>query len=195
MSRFKVLRANPRRALAALATLLVAVGVTGASGADFTATSANPGNTFAVRHARRCATRKRRRRRSSPSSGHDARRPARPATVDIKNTGIAQRRVHALAQRTLIDSRRRATRCPAKLNLRRRRDCGADLDCARRRRRRHQVHRHRSPRWAPTITLGTYVGRATRAPLRVHGRRSTATRRQRLPGRQLDASSSPGTPS
>jgi spore coat-associated protein N len=46
MSRFKVLRANPRRALAALATMLLAVGVTVASGASFTAQSANPSNTF-----------------------------------------------------------------------------------------------------------------------------------------------------
>ena len=42
MSRRKALRANPRRLLAALATILVAVGVTVASGASFTATSANP---------------------------------------------------------------------------------------------------------------------------------------------------------
>ncbi len=46
MSRFKMFAANPRRSLAALATVLVAVGVTGASGADFTASSANPANTF-----------------------------------------------------------------------------------------------------------------------------------------------------
>jgi hypothetical protein len=46
MSRIKVLRANPRRALAAMATLLVAVGVTAASGASFTAGSVNPSNTF-----------------------------------------------------------------------------------------------------------------------------------------------------
>jgi hypothetical protein len=46
MSRFKVLRANPRRALAALATALLAVGVTVASGASFTAQTANPSNTF-----------------------------------------------------------------------------------------------------------------------------------------------------
>jgi spore coat-associated protein N len=46
MSRFKVLRANPRRALAALATLLIAVGVTAASGADFTARTTNAANTF-----------------------------------------------------------------------------------------------------------------------------------------------------
>lgn len=47
MSRFKILAANPRRSLAALATVLIAVGVTGASGANFNAQSANAGNTFA----------------------------------------------------------------------------------------------------------------------------------------------------
>jgi hypothetical protein len=46
MSRRKALRANPRRLLAALATILVAVGVTVASGASFTATAANPSNSF-----------------------------------------------------------------------------------------------------------------------------------------------------
>jgi Camelysin metallo-endopeptidase len=48
MSRTKVLRANPRRLLAALATILVAVGVTVASGANFTAQKANAGNVLAA---------------------------------------------------------------------------------------------------------------------------------------------------
>ena len=48
MSRLQVLANRPRRTLAALATVLVAVGITAASGADFTATSANPSNTFAT---------------------------------------------------------------------------------------------------------------------------------------------------
>jgi spore coat-associated protein N len=48
MSRLHVLANRPRRTLAALATVLVAVGVTAASGADFTATSANPNTTFAT---------------------------------------------------------------------------------------------------------------------------------------------------
>lgn len=48
MSRLHVLVHRPRRTLAALATVLVAVGVTAASGADFTATSANPTNTFSA---------------------------------------------------------------------------------------------------------------------------------------------------
>jgi spore coat-associated protein N len=48
MSRLHVLVHRPRRTLAALATVLVAVGITAASGADFTATSANPTNTFST---------------------------------------------------------------------------------------------------------------------------------------------------
>jgi spore coat-associated protein N len=48
MSRLSILFSSPKRTLAALATVLVAVGVTAASGADFTATSANPSNTFAT---------------------------------------------------------------------------------------------------------------------------------------------------
>jgi len=48
MSRLHVLAQNPRRTLGALATVLVAAGVTAASGADFTATSANPANTFSA---------------------------------------------------------------------------------------------------------------------------------------------------
>ncbi len=48
MTRLSVIFKSPKRTLAALATVLVAVGVTAASGADFTATSANPANTFAA---------------------------------------------------------------------------------------------------------------------------------------------------
>ena len=48
MSRLQVIANRPRRTLAALATVLVAVGITAASGADFTATSANPNTTFAT---------------------------------------------------------------------------------------------------------------------------------------------------
>ena len=39
---------HPRRTLATLATVLTAVGITVASGADFTASSANPANTFSA---------------------------------------------------------------------------------------------------------------------------------------------------
>ena len=47
MSRLHVLVSQPRLALGALLTLLAAAGAVVGSGADFTATSANPANTFA----------------------------------------------------------------------------------------------------------------------------------------------------
>ena len=46
MSRLRVLAANPRLALGALLTLLLAAAAVVGSGADFTASSANPANTF-----------------------------------------------------------------------------------------------------------------------------------------------------
>ena len=46
-SRLKVLAAQPKLALGALLTLLLAAGAVVGSGADFTASSANPSNTFA----------------------------------------------------------------------------------------------------------------------------------------------------
>jgi spore coat-associated protein N len=48
MSRVRVLAANPRLALGALLTLLLAAAAVVGSGADFTASSANPSNTFAA---------------------------------------------------------------------------------------------------------------------------------------------------
>jgi len=48
MSRFTFVARHPRRVLASLGTVLVAVGLTAASGADFTAQSANPANTFSA---------------------------------------------------------------------------------------------------------------------------------------------------
>jgi spore coat-associated protein N len=48
MSRLAFVFHRPRRALAALATVLAAGGLTVASGADFTAQSANPANTFST---------------------------------------------------------------------------------------------------------------------------------------------------
>jgi hypothetical protein len=48
MSRLALLVKHPRRTLGALATVLAAAGLTVASGADFTASSANPSNTFST---------------------------------------------------------------------------------------------------------------------------------------------------
>jgi spore coat-associated protein N len=47
LSRLKVLTGQPKLALSALVTLLLAAGAVVGSGADFTASSANPANTFA----------------------------------------------------------------------------------------------------------------------------------------------------
>jgi spore coat-associated protein N len=85
MSRLHVLVHRPRRTLAALATVLVAVGVTAASGADFTATSANPGNTFAtgtlsISNSKTAAA-------VLTASGLRPGGPAATGTVDIGNTG------------------------------------------------------------------------------------------------------------
>ena len=85
MSRFKSLKANPRRSLAALATVLVAVGVTGASGASFTANSANPANTFTAGTMTMSNTRDNVAILSASNM-----KPGDPATkgeVTIKNTG------------------------------------------------------------------------------------------------------------
>lgn len=46
MSRLHALTAHPRRTLGALAVVLAAAGITVGSGANFTASSANPSNTF-----------------------------------------------------------------------------------------------------------------------------------------------------
>ena len=47
LSRLQVLTSQPKLALGALLTLLLAAGAVVGSGADFTASSANPANTFA----------------------------------------------------------------------------------------------------------------------------------------------------
>jgi hypothetical protein len=87
MSRIQSLVSRPKRTLAALATVLIAVGITTASGANFTAQSANAANTFAAGTMTIG---------NSNSSGSTSiltasnMRPADPATVgtvDITNTG------------------------------------------------------------------------------------------------------------
>lgn len=85
MSRFVVLRRHPKRTLAGLAAVLAAVGVAVGSGADFTASSANPSNTFSSgtlsmlnsNDAGAVLT----------ASGLKPGGSASTGTVDIKNTG------------------------------------------------------------------------------------------------------------
>jgi spore coat-associated protein N len=124
MSRSKALRANPRRLLAALATMLVAVGVTVASGATFTAQTANPSNTFTAgtlsmsNSAAGSAI--------LTASNMKPGDPATKGTVVIKNTGSISG-AFSLTRSSLTNS---DTTNPmaAKLNLVIT-DCGVDQDC------------------------------------------------------------------
>ena len=123
MSRTKALRANPRRALAALATILVAVGVTVASGATFNAQTANPSNVFTagtmsmtnnVAGAILTAT------NMKPGD------PATKGTVVIKNTGsLAAAFTLSKSSLTNTDS---TNPLASKLNTVVT-DCGVDQDC------------------------------------------------------------------
>jgi hypothetical protein len=125
MSRFKILAANPRRSLAALATVLVAVGITGASGASFTAQTANPSNVFSAGTM------------SMSNSALNAAiltasnmRPADPATlgtVDIKNTGTLTA-AFTLSKGTMTDTDS-TNPLSGKLNLIVT-DCGTDMNCS-----------------------------------------------------------------
>jgi len=85
MSRLQVLAAHPRLALSALVTLLLAAGAVVGSGADFTASSANPANTFSsgtlsmVNSKAGTAV--------LSASGMRPGDPAQVGTVDIENDG------------------------------------------------------------------------------------------------------------
>ncbi len=102
MSRLSVLVTRPRRTLAALATVLVAVGITAASGANFTATSANADTTFAtgtltIENSKEAA--------AIFAATADMRPgdPARTGQVDIKNTGSLSG-AFKLTRGTVVDS-------------------------------------------------------------------------------------------
>jgi hypothetical protein len=123
MSRFKILAANPRRSLAALATVLVAVGITGASGASFTATSANAANTFTAGTLTMGNNKAGAILSASNMKPGDA---ASLGTVDIKNTGTVNG-VFTLTRGTVVDSDTANAMSP-KLNVIVT-DCGTDLIC------------------------------------------------------------------
>jgi spore coat-associated protein N len=124
MSRTKVLRANPRRLLAALATVLVAVGVTVASGATFTAQTANPSNVFTAgtmtmsNSANAAAI--------LTASGMKPGDPASKGTVVIKNTGnLAAAFTLSKSSLTNTDATNPlATKLNTVVT-----DCGIDQDC------------------------------------------------------------------
>ena len=124
MSRIKVLRANPRRTLAALATLLIAVGLTAASGATFSAQSVNPSNTFSsgtMTHAQHEG-----RRRDPDRVEPEARRPGPDGRRRHQEHRLARRRVHASARTALPSTRTPAMAGQLNLSID---DCGTDLDC------------------------------------------------------------------
>jgi hypothetical protein len=124
MSRFKVLRANPRRTLAAMATLLIAVGVTAASGASFTASSANAGNSFTAGNLSMD--------NSKPGAAILTASVMKPGdtetgTVDITNTGNVTG-AFTLSKTALTNSDS-TYKMSEKLNLVVS-DCGTDSDCS-----------------------------------------------------------------
>ena len=102
MSRLSVLVSRPRRTLAALATVLVAVGITAASGADFTATSANADTTFATGTLTIANTKAAQAIWASTSDMRPG-DPARVGTVDITNSGSLSG-AFKLTRGTVVDS-------------------------------------------------------------------------------------------
>jgi hypothetical protein len=113
MSRFKVLAAQPRIALGALLTLLLAAGAVVGSGADFTASSANPANTFASGTLSIANSKA----GTAVLSANGLRPAGTPATgtVDIENDGDLSG-AFTLARTTPVDSDL-ANPLSAKLNL------------------------------------------------------------------------------
>jgi len=102
MSRLSVLVNRPRRTLAALATVLVAVGITAASGADFTATSANADTTFATGTLTITNSKDAQAIWASTSDMRPG-DPARVGTVDVTNAGSLSG-AFTLTRGTVIDS-------------------------------------------------------------------------------------------
>jgi spore coat-associated protein N len=101
LSRLKVLAGQPKLALGALLTLLLAAGAVVGSGADFTATSANPSNTFAsgtltIGNSKAGVA-------VLTASGLRPAGPAADGVVDIENTGSLDG-AFTLSRTTPVDS-------------------------------------------------------------------------------------------
>jgi hypothetical protein len=113
MSRLHAVVRRPRRTLTALATTLVAVGLTVASGADFTAQSANPSNTFSAGTLTINSSKE-----ESAILTAAGLRPgdsAVPGTVDIQNSGSLSG-AFTLGRQAPVDSDT-TNRLSGKLNL------------------------------------------------------------------------------
>ena len=160
---------------------VAAVGVTVASGADFTASSANPANTFSTG----TLTMQQLQGRAAILTASGMRPAPRPG-------GHRRHREHRLAQRRLHADPRHAGQ--------HRRDQPALRQAQRRRRRLRHFDGStaptcgdattststpaRSPRWAAATVRARHLRRRREAPLRVP-RRARRSGRQRLPGRHL----------
>src|SRR5262245_2715560 len=124
MSRLRFLAANPRIALGALLTMLLAAAAVVGSGADFTASSANPANTFASGTLSILNSKE----GSAVLSASNLRPggPAETGVVDIKNTGSLSG-AFTLKRSAPADSDG-ANPLSGKLNVTVV-DCGTDLAC------------------------------------------------------------------
>jgi Camelysin metallo-endopeptidase len=99
MSRIQSLVSRPKRTLAALATVLIAVGITAASGASFSASSANANNVFTAGTMTMSNTPNMATLSASNIKPGDA---ATSGTVMIKNTGSLAG-AFSLAKANLVD--------------------------------------------------------------------------------------------
>jgi spore coat-associated protein N len=119
MSRLQVLVSQPRRALGALLTLMLAAAAVVGSGANFTASSANPENTFAAGTLEMVNSKDG--QAVLTASGLRPGGPAQTGTVDIENSGSLSGDF-TLGRSALVDSDA-ANPMSEKLNLTVR-DCG-----------------------------------------------------------------------
>jgi spore coat-associated protein N len=114
MSRLSVLIKRPKSTLAALTAVLAAVGIAVGSGADFTATSANPSNTFAsgtlsIDNSNEGVA------IFTPSNMRPG-GPTQTGTVDIKNTGSLAG-TFSLTRTNLTDDNTVPATLSSKINL------------------------------------------------------------------------------
>jgi hypothetical protein len=101
LSRLKLLTSQPKLALGALLTMLLAAAAVVGSGADFTAHSANPSNTFAS--GTLSILNSEEGRAVLTASNLRPGGPAQPGSVDIRNTGSLSG-AFALSRSTPVDS-------------------------------------------------------------------------------------------
>jgi hypothetical protein len=113
MSRLSYAKRHPRRALAALASVLAATGVAIGSGADFSAHTANPTNTFSAGNMHLT---------NSPSGALFTVSGLKPGdqsdgTVDITNDGSVDASSFTLSRTNLVDKDASSATCNTSTNI------------------------------------------------------------------------------